>query len=108
MWVRAKLPKKYQPFVSLEPVRPQEKGAAAKKKAGKAKKFASADEARKVVLADRSAPKGLKTLLKDDDIWSLYKPKAEEIEVLRATFGALGDGNKSTFREALRLLREFA
>lgn len=108
MWVRAKLPKKYQSFVNLEPVTVQEKAAGYKvKAASKPKKLPSAEEIRKTVLADRSAPKGLKALLKDEDIWNLYKPKAAEIELLRTTFGTLGDGNKSTFREALRLVREF-
>ena len=108
MWVRAKLPKKYQAFVNLDPIAVQESDRPYKgKAAAKVKKWASADEARKAVLADRTAPKGLKALLKDDDVWSLYKPKAEEIELLRTTFGSLGDGNKSTFREALRLIREF-
>ena len=107
MWVRAKLPKKYQAFVNLEPAAVQEKPAAYKGKAPKPKKLPSAEELRKAILADRSAPKGLKALLKDDDIWNLYKPKAGEIELRRTTFGTLGDGNKSTFREALRLVREF-
>ena len=107
MCVRAKLPKKYQSFVNLEPATVQEKGPIYKAKATKAKKSASAEDVRKAVLADRSTPKGLKALLRDDDIWSLYRPKADEIELLRATFGTLGDGNKSSFREALRLVREF-
>ena len=57
--------------------------------------------------ADRSAAKGLKDLLKDNDIWTLYKPQTEEIETLQSVFGKLGGGSKSAFREALRLLREF-
>ena len=107
MWVRGRLPKKYQDFISLEPSTARE-GA---KKYGKA----SSDTAvksnptvlRKTILADRSAPQGLKEMLKDSDLWSLYQPTGHEIHTLRYVFGNLGDGSKSAYREALRLVREF-
>ncbi len=104
MWIRAKLPKKYRAFVTLQTAASKQ---GAKKAKGKAAKLPTPDAARKAVLADRSAPKGLKQLLKDKDIWTLYKPKTEEIDVLQNVFGSMGNGSKSAFREALRLIREF-
>ena len=73
----------------------------------KAKKLPSADTVRKTIVADRAAPKGLKLLLKDDDIWTLYKPTSEEMDTLRNIFGQLGAGSKSSYREALCLVRDF-
>lgn len=104
IWVRAKLPKKFGDFVTLATTATREES---KKFKTKAKKQPTPEEAKKAVLADRTAPKGLKDLLKDKDIWTLYKPKADEIEVLHNVFGQLGSGSKSSFREALRLVREF-
>ncbi len=103
-WVRAKLPKRFQPFVTLQTAATREQ---AKKYKTKGKKLPSPDAARRADLGDRSAPKGLKQLLKDDDIWTLYKPKTEEIDVLKEVFGKMGAGSKSAYREALRLVREF-
>ena len=37
-----------------------------------------------------------------------YKPTGHEINMLRDTFGPLGKGSKTTYREALRIIREFA
>jgi len=107
MWIRGKLPKKFQNFVDLEPATAKEKGKGYKTKATAAKKFKNAAEARKAILADRTAPKGLKALLRDDDVWALYKPTAKEMQLLKDTFGTLGAGNKATFREALLLVRDF-
>lgn len=103
MWVRAKLPSKFQAFVSLEPATAKET-----KKAGKAKKAPSPDVVRTEVLANRATAKGLKTLLKDDDLWALYQPTSAEIRVLADVFGSLGAGTKSSFRQALQLIRTFS
>ncbi|MFW6304116.1 MAG: helix-turn-helix transcriptional regulator [Candidatus Sumerlaeota bacterium] len=101
IWVRAKLPKKYQDFV------PVESAVAESGKDYKSRKKQSPEQARKEILKNTRAPKGLRELLKDDDIWSLYQPTAEEIETLSNVFGPLGHGSKSSYREALRLVREF-
>ncbi|MCH8332801.1 hypothetical protein IIC65_02615, partial [Candidatus Sumerlaeota bacterium] len=52
-------------------------------------------------------PKPLRDLFADDDLWALYKPTGHEINLLRDLFSPLGEGSKSAFREALRLIREF-
>jgi len=107
LWIKAKLPKKYQSFVSLDApvVREDAKGYGRKSKLDG---ITDAAKAREIVLAERTMPKGLKRLLKDDDLWELYKPQASEISTLAVVFGKLGDGTKSSYREALRLVREFA
>jgi DNA-binding XRE family transcriptional regulator len=102
MWARGKLPKKFQSFVSME----AQSGQKAKKKE-KPKKSTNPDLLRKEIQADRTAPKGLKAFLKDEDMWTLYKPTAQELEVLREIFAPLGEGSKTSYREALRLIREF-
>ncbi|HBF33487.1 TPA: hypothetical protein DDW35_02865 [Candidatus Sumerlaeota bacterium] len=107
LWIKAKLPKKYQAFISLEApvVREDAKGYGRKSKLDG---ITDATKAREVVLSERTMPKGLKRLLKDDDLWELYKPQASEITTLAVVFGKLGDGTKSSYREALRLVREFS
>ena len=57
---------------------------------------------------DKAMPKGLRDLLEDDELWSLYKPTGHELNMLRDLFGPLGRGTKQAYREALRLVREFA
>lgn len=106
MWLRAKLPRKYQNFIDLEPVLKEVKKPSRVKESDK-QLPSDPEEARKIVVADRAAPAGLKKLLKDNDLWSLYKPTSLEIQTLRFLFGQLGEGTKSSFREALRLVREF-
>lgn len=106
LWIKAKLPKKFQGFVLLETAAVREDAKAYGKKS-KLDGITDASKAREAVLAERAMPKGLKRLLKDDDLWELYKPSATEINVLATTFGKLGDGTKSSYREALRLIREF-
>jgi DNA-binding XRE family transcriptional regulator len=112
MWVREKLPKKFQDFISLEPpMMAKEAGAKygkGKRQAGaKARAAADPEAVRKEILADRLAPKGLKRLLRDDDLWALYRPQSEELVILKDVFGQMGDGSKSSYGEALRLVREF-
>lgn len=105
LWVQAKLPKEFQGYIEIA----GEGSSAAKRKPKRQakKKLPSADEMRQTVLGERSAPKGLKAMLKDDALWALYRPTAEEIETLATEFAKLGAGSKDAYREALRLLREF-
>lgn len=107
MWVRAKLPRKYQNFISLDEPAVKEATATYAKGKSKLARTNDSNEAREIVLNDRNAPKGLKRLLKDEDLWGLYKPQAHEIQLLASVFAELGEGSKSSFREALRLVREF-
>jgi DNA-binding XRE family transcriptional regulator len=109
MWVKSKLPEEFQDFVDLA-------AEAAEKAQGKGAKpskardyttFSDRDEMRKVTMKDGSLPKALRDLLSDKELWAVYKPTGREINILRDTFGKLGRGTKSSYREALRLIREF-
>ena len=104
LWARARLPEEYRAFVDLEPPAPSARKKAKPKKKGKP---AAPDALRKAILADRSAPKGLKELLRDGTFWTLYKPTSAELELLSTEFAQLGHGTKAAYREALRLAREF-
>jgi len=109
-WVKAKLPKRYQAFINphAATVHEEEGKYGKKKEVSSPAKIVDAKEIRKRILADASAPHGLKQMLKDEDLWALYKPTSQEIHVLRDVFGQLGAGSKSAYREALRLIREFS
>ena len=109
LWVKSRLPEKYQDYIELQSAAAA--GREVSKKRGKKpdySKLETRDQIRQLIEKDMSLPKGLRDLLKDDELWSLYKPTGHEINVLRDIFGSLGRGNKSRFREALHLIREFA
>ena len=109
--VKSKLPEKFQDYIELQAVAAAEKEAEnAKKKGAKPdySKFGNREQMREIMDKDKSLPKGLRELLEDDELWALYKPTGHEINMLRDTFGPLGKGTKVAFREALRLIREFA
>lgn len=110
MWIKAKLPKKFQSFIdpAVAAVGEGEAEYSPRKAAAEVEKPLDPKEARKQALADSSTPAGLKQLLKDDDLWALYKPTGKEILILKNVFGQLGAGTKSAYREALRLIREFS
>lgn len=57
---------------------------------------------------DSSLPKALRDLLAEESIWESFKPRGTEITILRDAFGSLGRGTKISYREALRLVRQFS
>jgi len=111
LWVRSKLPEPFQEFIELQAVTAGEAEVANVKKKGKKpdySKFENRQQMREVLSKDKSLPKGLRELLEDDALWTMYKPTGSEINMLRDIFGPLGRGTKTDFREAMRLIREFA
>jgi hypothetical protein len=70
-------------------------------------KFEDRKDMRKIALNDRTLPKNLREVLKDDEIWAMFKPTGVEINFLRDTFSRLGEGSVSAYRDALRAVREF-
>lgn len=109
--VKSKLPEQFQGFIELQSPSAAETEAEYAKKKGQRvdySKFEKREQMRETVAKDKDLPKGLQELLEDDEIWALYKPTGHEINMLRDSFGPLGKGTKGTFREALRLIREFA
>lgn len=112
LWVKSKLPEAYQDYIEMQSAAVAESEAEYAKKRGSKKadysKFESREQMRDLITKDKSIPKGLKELLEDDELWSLYKPTGHEVNMLRDIFGPLGRGTKTAYREALRLVREFA
>jgi transcriptional regulator with XRE-family HTH domain len=111
LWVKSKLPDEYQEYIELQSAAVAESEAEYAKKKGKKldyAKFETRDQMREQTDKDKSIPKGIKELLDDDELWALYKPTGHEINLMRDLFGPLGRGSKTAYREALRLIREFA
>jgi DNA-binding XRE family transcriptional regulator len=109
LWIKAKLPEKYQKFVVLTAgsVEEEEAGYGAALHGLDYSKFDDRDSLRESALKDDGVPRGLKGLLRDDDVWALFKPTGDEINLLRDLFGNLGEGSPDDYREALRLVRIF-
>jgi len=109
LWIKAKLPDKYQKYVDLATpaVAEDEAEYGAALHGLDYTKFDDRDSMRHAALKDDGVPRGLKALLRDDEVWALFKPTGKEINALRDTFGALGEGSGGDYREALRLTREF-
>jgi DNA-binding XRE family transcriptional regulator len=111
LWVKSKLPDEFQEYIELQSAAVAESEVEYAKKKGKKldySKFETREQMRELLDKDKSMPKGLRELLEDDELWALYKPTGHEINMLRDIFGPLGRGSKNAFREALRLVREFA
>jgi DNA-binding XRE family transcriptional regulator len=111
LWVKSKLPDEFQEFIELQSAAVAESEAEYVKKKGKKpdySKFETREQMRDVMDKDKTLPKGLRDLLEDNELWALYKPTGHELNMLRDMFGPLGRGSKTAFREALRLIREFA
>ena len=66
------------------------------------------DRLRQTALEDDFLPRGLKSLIRKDDTWALYKPTGDEINFLRDIFGRFPRSTRALFREALILHRQFS
>lgn len=114
LWVKSKLPDDYQDYIELQGAAVAESEKVygkGKKAAGKRmdySKFESRSDMQEATSKDKDIPTGLKDMLNDDELWSLYKPTGHEINMLRDLFGPLGRGSAAQYREALRLIRDFA
>jgi len=62
---------------------------------------------RKAVLCDPSLPTPLVELFRDDEFWSLYKPRGIEVDHLVRFCKPFGEGKTDMYRDALRLIRQF-
>lgn len=109
MWVKSRLPEKFQNLIDLKSASISEEPIpyGGEPEGIDYTKYRNRDEMRQTAQKDPKMPKGMKAMLRDDDIWNLYKPAGAELNFLRDTFGKLGDGNKGAFREAIRLVRDF-
>lgn len=105
MWLRAKLPEKYRPYVSLAP----SSTPVVKKGVTDYSSFEDSGKMRLAALADKTLPKPLRDLLSDDELWALFRPTGHEINMLRDLISPIGKkGTTKSYGDALRLIREFS
>lgn len=108
LWIKAKLPEKHQKYVELSSgVQEDETDYGDAQHDLDYSTFDDREAMRAAALKDDGVPRGLKGILRDDEVWSLFKPTGEEINQLRDVFGGMGDGSASLYRQALLLVREF-
>lgn len=109
LWVKSKLPEQFQHLIDLKGNIIAEDSPAYQKpvEGMDYTRFNDRDELREFAINDKKLPRGLKAIIKDDEIWAIYKPNGQEINILRDVFSKLGEGEKSSYREALRIIREF-
>jgi DNA-binding XRE family transcriptional regulator len=104
VWVKGKLPEQYADAVAIH-------GAPIRRHLERTPStFAGCDtdkELRDAIIADRSLPSGLIEFALSDDLWALCRPSRREVAILVETFSPLGEGSKTRFCEALRLIRHF-
>jgi DNA-binding XRE family transcriptional regulator len=112
LWVKSKLPEKYQEYIEMQSAAVAESGEQYAKKSKSKRtdysRFETREDMRAAYAKDKNLPEGLRQLLDDDELWALYKPTGHEINMLRDIFGPIGKGSIVQFREALRLIREFS
>ncbi|MBM3333283.1 helix-turn-helix transcriptional regulator [Candidatus Sumerlaeota bacterium] len=105
-WIKDKLPDKYlEVFESIE-------ADAERIETGEPKqpgyvRYEDREALRKAVLCDPSLPGPLVELFRDDEFWSLYKPRGIEIDHLIGCIASFGEGTTDMYRDALRLIRQF-
>ena len=104
MWVKARMPEKYRNLIDIKAGKVIEPDT--KEGAGYSA-YNDREKMREAALNDQKLPKGPRDFLKEDELWGLYMPSGAEVDFLCNTFGKLGKGSPTAFREALRLVREF-
>ena len=98
LWVKAKLPVEHHDLLTLKRHRRTAVDLSA---------ITNREELRKMTLQDKTLSSGLRSMVRDNEIWLGYKPTGRELNLLRDFFGQFGDGTKEKYRWALRVLREF-
>ncbi|MCD6385649.1 hypothetical protein J7M23_07695, partial [Candidatus Sumerlaeota bacterium] len=110
MWIKDRLPDKYQHIINVkrqEVIAEEPEEYKVEEGAVDYTTIPDRKQLRKVALADDTLPRGLRSLIRDEEIWAAYKPTGDEIVFLRDTFGKFPRATKALFREALRLYRLF-
>ena len=110
MWTRAKLPAAYRSYIELtngDEAETQAQAAVAQGRPVDYSKFELRDQMRRVIAQDKTLPKPLRDLLLDGEVWTLFKPTGHEINILRDRLAPLGHGSKTSYADALRLVREW-
>ncbi len=110
IWIKSRLPEKFQSLIQVKSPQAVAEAPVVYRPSPRTvdyTKFEDRKDMRKIALNDRTLPKNLREVLKDDEIWAMFKPTGVEINFLRDTFSRLGEGSVSAYRDALRAVREF-
>ncbi|MCX7016792.1 MAG: helix-turn-helix transcriptional regulator [Candidatus Sumerlaeota bacterium] len=70
-------------------------------------RYRKEEDLRQAVAGNQWLPAGLCELAQSKQTWTLYRPTAPEVNILRDIFAPLGEGTLRDFCDALRLVREF-
>ncbi|MCX7012022.1 MAG: helix-turn-helix transcriptional regulator [Candidatus Sumerlaeota bacterium] len=71
------------------------------------RKFKKKDDLRQAIANHQLLPDGLREFAASQEMWTMYRPTGEEVNILRDAFGPLGEGKARDFCDGLRLIREF-
>ena len=110
LWTRSKLPAAYRYCIEVpDPQAAAREVRRVNRKGGKPdySKFETREQMLTVLQKDRTLPKPLRDLLLDNDVWTFFKPTGHEINLLRDRLSPLGQGTKTTYADALRLIRQW-
>lgn len=110
MWIKDRLPEKYQHIINVkreEIIEEEPEGYEYEEGKADYSSIPDRKQLRKSILDDDSLPRGLRSLIRDDEIWAAYKPTGDEVNFLRDTFGKFPRATKAKFAEAMRLYRQF-
>ncbi len=111
MWIKDRLPEKFQHVINVkreEIIEEEPEEDIFEEGKVDYSNIPDRKKLRKAALEDDTLPRGLRSLIRDEEIWAAYKPTGEEIKFLRDTFGKFPRGTKALFREGLRLYRLFS
>lgn len=108
LWVKAKLPEEYQAFIDLSaPAVSEAQATYTKEGRTNYSRIGDLRDLRDRLAGDTTLPKNLKALVEDNELWVMYRPTGQEIQMLIEKFGKYTDAKESLFRDAIRLIREF-
>jgi len=100
-----KLPEPYRSMVGFDSILAED--GARSNDGDDFSKFKDERSLRRAIANNNWLPAGLVDFARREDLWVLYRPSGEEINLLRDSFGMMGEGSVRDFCDALRLVREF-
>jgi len=107
LWSREKLPERYREYIDLTTMAREDDAEYGSKKKFDYTTARDTKAVKKMVAEDPALPAGIRELMEDQEIVSLFKPTGQEIHLLKKIFGTIGGSSKELYVKALWLLREF-
>jgi DNA-binding XRE family transcriptional regulator len=105
-WIKDKLPEQYLEIIESMEAESEKAEPTESRPAGFAQQQ-DRETLRRAVLCDPSLPTGLVELFRDDEFWSLYKPRGIEVDHLVRLCAPFHEGTPDMYRDGLRLIRQF-